>query len=100
VRSSRLCVMLLRKQCLTQRREERRGRQGLHITTPDPFPQTRNLVLVRRDELLPHEAGVTGFDDGFHDGGVVDFLAVVEFAAAGDAGGGVVAQRGSLLWGG
>ena len=48
-----------------------------HIANPHPFPQACNFVLICRDELLPHETGVTGFYDGFHDGGVVNFLAAI-----------------------
>lgn len=49
--------------------------------------QRRDLVLVRRDEFLPDEALVAHLDDRFHDWAVVDLLRVVDFVAAGVAGG-------------
>ena len=50
-------------------------------------------VVPGGDELLGDVAFVAGFDDLAEDGGVVDFLGVIEFGAAGVAGGVVVADE-------
>src|SRR4051794_8697891 len=58
----------------------------LDVTQPRGFPQRRHLV-AHRDELLPDKPAVAELHQRLHQRTIVDLLGVIDFTAAGDAGG-------------
>ena len=69
------------------------GGRPLDIAEADGGGEGGDFVVAAGDEFLPDKAGVAAFGDGAHEGRVVDFLLVVEFTAAGIAGGVEVADE-------
>lgn len=57
-------------------------RTHLHITHHRRVTQGEDGIVPGGDELVGDEVVVTDFEDGLHDGGVVDLLMLVELAAA------------------
>ncbi len=68
------------------------GALGLHIAHFGGVPEGGGFVVPVGDELLRYEVVEACGENGAHYRGVVNFLRVVEFAAAGVAGGVVVAD--------
>lgn len=53
-----------------------------NITNPDTFLQRSNLILLLWNKFLTDETFITGFNDGFHYGRIIQFLCFIDFTAS------------------
>src|SRR5688572_28538210 len=66
---------------------------ALNVTDSRGVAEGGGAVGPGGEEFLGDEAGEAGIENGAHDRGVVDLLVFVEFAAAGNTGGMVMADE-------